>query len=41
MWLIAQLFAGTIAAGTGIGVYYLCKSYIVKKYTSKLNLYKE
>ncbi len=26
MWPIAQLFAGTIAAGTGIGAYFLCKN---------------
>ena len=31
MWPIAQLFAGTIAAATGIGAYSLAKNYIVKK----------
>ena len=30
MWPIAQLFAGTISAGTGIGAYYLCRIYIEK-----------
>jgi len=30
MWPIAQLFAGTIAAGTGIVAYYLCRTYIEK-----------
>ena len=30
MWPIAQLFVGTIAAGVGIGFYYLSKNLIKK-----------
>ena len=30
MWVIAQLFSGTIAAGVGVGAYYMCRIYVKK-----------
>ena len=32
MWIIGQIFAGTIAAATGVSAYSACKSFL-KRYT--------